>query len=198
MRNTRARKGRREEIMQAALTAYSEKGVFNTRVEEVAAAAGIGKGTVYEYFRSKEELILAAIRYDMEELTGQIVEKVNRESTVFGKIKVMMETVLLRRQQSCFKGFDMNPASIGGSMKELQFLIVEQNAKLQSWLEEIIDYGVKRGEIRKVDSQILLGAIMGTIMSLVRPFRDFTGDDRDPSEASALAAEFFFEGMRKK
>jgi TetR/AcrR family fatty acid metabolism transcriptional regulator len=198
MNKAKAQKVRREEIIQAALAAYSEKGLFNTRIEEVALVAGIGKGTVYEYFRSKEELMAAAIRYDMEELARLVKEKIDQESNVRDKINVMMETVMYHRQQSCYKGFDMNPSSIGDSMKELQSLLMEQNTTWRDWLEEIVDLGVERGEIRWVDPQVLLGAIMGAVMNVVQPFGNSDLAEYDPVQAAESLTEFFYDGIRKR
>ena len=52
-------KGR--EIAQAALDRFNQKGFAATSLEQIAAAAGIGKSTVYEYYRNKEELFVAAV-----------------------------------------------------------------------------------------------------------------------------------------
>ena len=198
MSKEKTQKGRREEIIQAALTVYSERGVFNVRIEEVASAAGIGKGTVYEYFRSKEELMSAAVRYDMEDLASHVKGRVDEEPTVRGKIQAMMETVMARRQQSCYKGFDMNPTNIGSGMEELRSLIVEQNEKWQGWLEEIIAQGVAAGEIRPVEPQMFLGAVMGAVMNMVRPWRNSVWENADPAEAARQVTELFFEGIRKR
>ncbi len=52
---------RRKEIALATLEIFSEKGFEATSMSQIAKLAGIGKGTIYEYFESKEELILSAI-----------------------------------------------------------------------------------------------------------------------------------------
>jgi len=62
-----SREERKEQIVQAAAIAFAEKGFSKTLVAEVAAAAGIGKGTVYEYFRSKDELFFAVFEYVTQE-----------------------------------------------------------------------------------------------------------------------------------
>lgn len=54
----------RAQIMDAALRIYAESGVHAASLEKVAAAAGIGKGTLYYYFKSKDALAIAiADRY---------------------------------------------------------------------------------------------------------------------------------------
>jgi TetR/AcrR family fatty acid metabolism transcriptional regulator len=197
MSKEKAQKGRREEIIRAALAAYADKGIFNTRIEEVAAAAGIGKGTVYEYFRSKEELLSAAIRFEMEESAEQVRLNAGRETTVRGKLKAIVETVMLRRRENCYQTLDMSLANMSGSMKDLQSLVVEQNARWQGWLEEIIDMGVTSGEIRQVDARICLGAVMGAILYLVQPLEDSARDDLTPGEAAERVTDFFFAGIGK-
>jgi AcrR family transcriptional regulator len=51
------------ELLDAAITVFAERGYRNTRLEEVAAAAGVTKGTIYHYFRTKEELLLRAVEH---------------------------------------------------------------------------------------------------------------------------------------
>ena len=60
MKRTRRQKSpeaRRTDIMSAAETLFIEQGVASTRIEDIATAANIGKGTLYLYFRSKEDLL---------------------------------------------------------------------------------------------------------------------------------------------
>ena len=47
---------KRQLIMEAGLKIFSQKGFHKTKIEEIAQEAGIGKGTVYEYFAGKEQL----------------------------------------------------------------------------------------------------------------------------------------------
>ena len=51
-----------QKITRAALTLFSEKGYAATNVGQIARAAGIGKGTVYEYFKTKADIFVSAIR----------------------------------------------------------------------------------------------------------------------------------------
>lgn len=197
MSREKNQKNRREDILRAALATYGEKGFLSARIEEVAAAAGIGKGTVYEYFRSKEELLFAAIRFEMEELAEQVRQSVDREPTVKGKLKAVVETVLLRRRQNRYQGLDMSPVNLGGGMKDLQNLIIEQNIRWLNWLEEIIAMGVEKGEIRRVDSRLLLGAVMGAVIHLVQIRDDEVWESLTPGEAAERVADFFFEGIGK-
>jgi TetR/AcrR family fatty acid metabolism transcriptional regulator len=189
-------RNRRQEIIMAALGIFSEKGFHYARIEEVALAAGIGKGTVYEYFRSKEELLGAAVRYEMEDMARQVKSKVDQAATVKDKLKAMVETVMVRHHKGCYLGLNMNPADMGKAMKEFQGIILEQDLLWQEWLKEMIAAGVASGEIRPVDSQLFLGALMGAVIHLLRPWNS-VWDNYEPQEAAEQVADFFFAGIRK-
>ncbi len=61
-RYQRRKEDRPQEITEAAFAAFAEKGYAATRVEEVAKRAGVSKGLLYLYFRTKEELFKAVVR----------------------------------------------------------------------------------------------------------------------------------------
>ena len=54
---------KRLRIIEAAVIVFSRKGFHRAKVEEIAEVAGVGKGTVYEYFKSKKELFLEMVLY---------------------------------------------------------------------------------------------------------------------------------------
>ena len=58
----RRKAARPQELLEAALALFVEKGFAATRSEEVAAKAGVSKGTLYLYYPSKEELFKAVVR----------------------------------------------------------------------------------------------------------------------------------------
>jgi len=54
---------RPNELLEAALRIFAERGYANTRLEDVAASVGVTKGTIYHYFATKEELLFRAIEH---------------------------------------------------------------------------------------------------------------------------------------
>lgn len=64
--------GKKKHIITTAITLFARNGYAGTRIAEVAQAAGIGKGTVYEYFRSKEDLFFATFQHLMSDTARQI------------------------------------------------------------------------------------------------------------------------------
>lgn len=78
-RYQRRKEDRPQEITQAALEAFSEKGYAATRVEEVAKRAGVSKGLMYLYFKTKEELFKAVVKSVVVRRVDQLID--NIEST---------------------------------------------------------------------------------------------------------------------
>src|SRR5258708_40254095 len=64
LRRRESSEQRRSAILHAARTVFARKGYENTVVEDIAGEAGIGKGTLYLYFPSKEQIYLAALIAD--------------------------------------------------------------------------------------------------------------------------------------
>lgn len=70
-RRTERRAEKRHAILEGAVRVFAEKGFFNTTVAEIARAAGVADGTIYLYFKSKDELLLAVF----DERMGQLCEQ---------------------------------------------------------------------------------------------------------------------------
>ncbi|TVR13929.1 MAG: TetR/AcrR family transcriptional regulator [Planctomycetota bacterium] len=66
--DTQGEGSKREAMLVAACDCFSQKGFSASRIADIAHRAGVGKGTVYEYFRSKEDLLLDACLFDCERL----------------------------------------------------------------------------------------------------------------------------------
>ena len=70
---TRRKEARPTEIVSAALDCFAERGFAATRLDDVAARAGVTKGTVYLYFSNKEELFKAVVRESLVPLLDQVM-----------------------------------------------------------------------------------------------------------------------------
>ncbi len=62
------KKEKKDQIVEAAIREFSRKGFSRTTINDIARAAGIGKGTVYEYFSNKEEIVQESFRFFMNSL----------------------------------------------------------------------------------------------------------------------------------
>jgi AcrR family transcriptional regulator len=73
-RKEREKEQRREEILDAAQRVFFEKGLSNATMDEIAETAELSKGTLYLYYKSKEDLYLAVMMRGMEILLEMLSE----------------------------------------------------------------------------------------------------------------------------
>jgi AcrR family transcriptional regulator len=81
---------RQDEILQAACRIFARLGYSATNVEDIANEAGIAKGTVYLYFKSKEEIFAAVLARDVESLTDRTIEGMSAAETFAGRLMVFL------------------------------------------------------------------------------------------------------------
>ena len=60
--------GKRARILEAAIRIFAEKGFYNAKVSEIARLAGVADGTIYLYFRSKDDLLISIFEDRMEQV----------------------------------------------------------------------------------------------------------------------------------
>ena len=74
------------EILHAAIKVFASKGIPNTKMIDIAREAGIGKGTIYEYFRSKKEIIQETFQAFLQELDQVEEDADTRETDPFSRL----------------------------------------------------------------------------------------------------------------
>lgn len=78
-------------IILAASEVFSEKGFYQTTVEEVAKKAGIGKGTIYLYFKDKEDLFSEMLSYHFCELSQEMERILKTKKPILDKLKEVIK-----------------------------------------------------------------------------------------------------------
>lgn len=81
---------RKREIALCALGVFAQRGFEAASMSQVAEAAGIGKGTIYEYFSSKDELIDGALRGWMEQMMEGLEALAAEEETAEARLRTMV------------------------------------------------------------------------------------------------------------
>jgi len=149
-RRARRKEARPGELLDAALALFVEKGFAATRVEEVAARAGVSKGTLFLYFPSKEDLFKAVVR---ENIAGRFPEW-DTELAQFTGDSVELVRYAMR---SWWERIGMTPASgitklvmsEAGTFPEIAaFYQQEVIVPGHGLIKRILQRGVGRGEIR--------------------------------------------------
>ncbi len=138
------------EIATAALSLFSQKGYAATSVEQIAEAAGIGKGTVYEYFPSKEEIFVHAINDWIMDLINRMVEKTRDIDDPVRRLKVfigMVKDVLNVEEpdpKKLFADIDQQTFMQGGAFYKRRHIIKDMRATFCGLVVDILLDGVSK------------------------------------------------------
>ncbi|MCI1586139.1 TetR/AcrR family transcriptional regulator [Clostridium beijerinckii] len=84
-------KNKENEILAAAIDIFFKKGFSGTNMQDIADKAQIGKGTIYEYFRSKDDLFVQALKYDHRNFTMNANQKISQEESFLKKLGKLIE-----------------------------------------------------------------------------------------------------------
>ncbi len=93
-RNTSRAGDKRERILRAAIKVFARKGFYATRVSEIAKAAGVADGTIYLYFKNKDDVLIRIFEDRIGHLLEVLREEVAKQRTVEERIAVVVEMQL--------------------------------------------------------------------------------------------------------
>lgn len=164
----RRKEARPGELLDAALDLFVEKGFAATRVEEVAAKAGVSKGTLFLYFPSKEDLFKAVVR---EAISGRFDEwKAELDSFPGDTAELVRESMLRwwdRIGNTRASGITKLVMSEAGSFPEIAaFYTQEVIAPGNALVRSILERGVSRGEVRDIDLDSACHSIIAPMIFL--------------------------------
>ena len=149
---------KRRDIALACVELFTQSGINDLSIAKVAKTAGVGKGTIYEYFKNKNDIVFEILNILMNE-HNEIKEKklLNVDSTK-EKVKVFFsffyneEDVALREMYKEFTSILLtNP---NDEMLEFQ---TECYNLYNNWIDRIIDEGIKRGELFEHTKELIMG-----------------------------------------
>ncbi|HEY8697249.1 MAG TPA: TetR/AcrR family transcriptional regulator [Rhizomicrobium sp.] len=90
----RRKDARPQEILDAALSLFAEKGFAATRMDDIASRAGVTKGTIYLYFQSKEEVFKSLVRESIGTTLSSVIENAGAfEGSARALLKLVLRTV---------------------------------------------------------------------------------------------------------
>jgi AcrR family transcriptional regulator len=149
----RRKEARPQELLAAALDLFVEHGYAATRLDDVAAQAGVSKGTLYLYFTSKEALFKAVVRENMLPILGEAEETIDRYDDSSAKL---LQEIMLgwweRIGNTKLSGITKLMIAESRNFPELaKFYHDEFICRGNAMVVRVLERGVTRGEFRPID-----------------------------------------------
>lgn len=160
---------RPQELLAAALDLFVDKGFAATRLNDVAARAGVSKGTLYLYFTNKEDLFKAVVR---ENLLPVLDEAEALVDTCSGHSADLLRDIMLgwwqRIGDTKLSGITKLMMAESGNFPELaQFYHQEMIVPGNAMIARILERGMARGEFRQIDAHLTTQAIIAPMIMLM-------------------------------
>ena len=165
---TRRKDARPEEITAAALELFAERGYAATRLEDVAARAGVSKGTLYLYFANKEDLFKAVVREGIVSPLGEMRSKVERyEGQTFELLRELMLGWWERVGSTRLSAIAKLLVSEARNFPEIaRFYADEVVSPGRETIAAVLRRGIERGEFRTVELQPVVSLIFAPLFML--------------------------------
>lgn len=184
---------RRREILNAARKVFARKGFVGSIVNDIAAEAGVAKGTIYIYFASKREIYNALLHNDMEVLRSEMLGRMDAAPTLRRKI-VEFALARLENAETNRELFRIMDTQSGN----LFFTRSQYRGWLQAPVEHLakaIETAAKTGEVKPVPAERTAWAVADLSRgAIVRRLLGST--DATLSQEASFIADLIWASMR--
>ncbi len=186
---------KRERILDAAVRVFAKKGFYATRVSEVAHAAGVADGTIYLYFKSKDELLVSLFEDRVERLLAFMHTELPPVASASEKLRRIIEL-----QLGLLEGERDLAEVITVILRQSTKLMKEYAApKFSAYLDEIagvVEAGQASGELRgDVSPHLAARAIFGMLDGIAMTWALGKADRGGLVRASGQLAEMVLRGL---
>ncbi len=154
------KKGPKEEILQAALRLFTEKGYCNTSIADIRQQANVSTGTIYHYFKNKEAIADALFEDILQSLNDSIKEIRRQNKNTFERLRAIVELFFTLTETAP----DVIRFII--TVRHQEFLPSRPPLSLSQPLQtltQIMREGVNRRELRRSDPVVAGACFYGTV-----------------------------------
>ena len=158
---------RKEQIMRAAIRVFARRGIFGTKMNMIAAEAGISHGLLYHYFKSKDELFITVVQWSMEEAHSGFKEIYDVPGTPIEKIRMLTHMILQEDETPHFMLIQQARTSEG--VPEEAKRIMEQYS-IDSFVGQLLPLfkeGQLAGEVAPGDLEQLTACYLAVLAGLM-------------------------------
>lgn len=191
--NDDIRSRRQEEILEAAAKLFAERGYSEANTQELADLLQVGKGTIYRYFETKQELFLAAVDRVMQQLTEAMDAAIDPIADPLERLAHAIKTYLIYMAEhpEIVELLIQERAQFKDRKKPTYF--VYRDASMERRREQVREL-IDEGRVRKIPVErfqdVLGNLLYGTMFT-----NYFTGWSRSPEDQAADILDIILHGV---
>lgn len=186
---------KRDRILKAAVRVFARSGFHATRVSEVAKAAGVADGTIYLYFKSKEELLFSLFEDRVEKLLTYMREELPKEESAPARLRAVinMQLGLLENERELA---EVITVIIRQSTRLLKEFAAPRFLAYLDAIAKIIAEGQASGDFRKdVSPHIVARAVFGALDGITLTWALGRAEQGALARAAGQLADVILRGL---
>jgi AcrR family transcriptional regulator len=155
---------KRQDILNSAMALFKDKGFHNTKVEDIALSAGVGKGTLYEYFENKQDVFDEACIEYVDVIIESIKYISNMDDTFKNKLLILFNGKLKMESEFADMNIDNILSNKNIISEKTIKTIIGKISEMYNIICNIIDQGKEEGiVINNIQSEIIACMLIGTM-----------------------------------
>ena len=184
---------RRHEIFHQVVNVFLKKGFQETSMREIAEAAGLGKSTLYDYFKTKNEILVYFFEDQLNDMAEEAQKIAKQNFTADIRLRKIMEAYIesLQANKNLFMKLTVEVQRL---KMESQKQIQEKRHAYQDMIRTLIDEGIREGVFRKVNSLLAARLLISAMAPVIYTSR-VTGT---PQEMLKETLDIFFRGIEPR
>ncbi len=160
---------KQQDILNSARSLFKDKGFHNTKMEDIATAAGVGKGTLYEYFKNKQDIFDEACIEYVDLIIDSVKYVSNMDNTFKEKLLILFNGKLKMESEIANMSIDNILSNKNIISEKTVKTIIGKISEMYSLISNIIEQGKEEGVvIKNIQSEILACVIVGTMSEYLR------------------------------
>ncbi|MDK2981526.1 MAG: TetR/AcrR family transcriptional regulator, cholesterol catabolism regulator [Chloroflexota bacterium] len=184
---------RRQEIFEAVVDTFIEKGFVETSMREIAELAGMGKSSLYDYFATKDEILVFVMESSLRFITDNSqrinAQSISAEARLRQIIEMHLEYVVSNKKLFYLFSYEGRRLSLD-NQKRMQ----QGRYAYQDMLRGLIEEGITEGIFRPVDALLAARMLINTLIPVVFTSRP-TGS---PQEMMRETLDIFLNGIQSR
>ena len=194
-RKEREKIGRKKDIIEAAKRVFAVKGFEKATLDEIAVEAEYGKGTLYNYFKNKEDIFISLMRYELDKMNDILGNSLSKYNDSREQLKEVVKSAILYAKE--------NQIFFRLLMKEVGKLVSHDNNNVYhdilmenhmfgvKIISDILNNGIKKSEVKNIDTDLAAHIFIFMIRSVIMRVLWLEGKKSMENDIDFLVSVFF-------
>lgn len=190
----------RSAILQTAEKVFARHGYFSTTIKLIADEAGVAIGSIYQYFKNKDDLYGTLLEEKIKELLAFLTTALHKAPTGSNRLNVLIESIIefFVNNVAFFNIYAAEHDAL--DLKLHSSLFVRYFKYRQDFLNLIkaeVEAAIRQGTLQKHDPELIAEALMGIMHNIIR-HKFLSGEKLTVPELTNFITEVFYQGFGSK